>query len=264
MISGIEYNDPQLCGDNEECRLGWLKEGATDSGGRQVEQIVYVERGKYVLYFVKNDYLKAYYIQDYTFQANFSSAFQQALLDIRSYNVKNEKKNEFVRQTIASAYFNVLNGYEEVALRELESLSNKLFYQLYVWWIVTYMIGCLIMIITCIILPFISQYIRLNELIYCMTSSCIGSLLVYSQKEKIAMTRHYLPVINAIIRFFSSVISGFLVYCILKSNLLLGTFSESTFGIILVCFIAGYSEDIPLKLLSGISGMIVSQKEKQS
>lgn len=38
--------------------------------------------------------------------------------------------------------------------------------------------------------------------------------------------------------------------------------NESTFGIILVCFIAGYSEDVPLKLLGNISGMIVSQKEK--
>lgn len=263
VITNIEGSNTHLYGSGESCRLGWLKEGATDSGGRQVEQIVYVDQEKYVLYFVKNDYLKAYYIQDYTFEANFSNAFQQALLEIRSYNVKNEKKNEFIRQTIASAYFNVLNGYENVALRELESLGNKLFYQLYVWWIITYMIGCMLMIVTCVILPFISHYTRLNELIYCMTSSCVGSLLVYSQKEKTAMTRHYLPVINAIIRFLSSVISGFLVYCILKSNLLLGTFSESIFGIILVCFIAGYSEDVPLKLLSGISGMIVSQKEKE-
>lgn len=261
-MSNVEKQDVYSCSTSEECRFGWLKEGETDSGGRKVEQIVYVERGKYVIYFVKNDYLKAYYIDDYTFQANFSNTFQQSLSEVRSYNVKNEKKNEFIRQTIASAYFNVLNGYENIAIRELMSLSNKLLYRTYVWWIMTYMICCMVLVLTCAILFFVSHYTRINELVYCITSSCIGSLLVYSQKEKTAVTRHYLPVIDSIIRFLSSAISGFLVYCILKSNLLLGTFSESTFGMILVCFIAGYSEDIPLKLLSGVSSMIVTQKGK--
>ena len=262
-MDDVEHQNTYPCDTSEECRFGGLKEGETDNGGRKIEQIVSLERGKYVIYFVQNDYLKAYYIGDYGFQPNFSSNFQQSLAEVRSYNVKNKKQNEFVRQTIASAYFNVLNGYENVAIRELLSLSNKLLYSTYVWWIVTYMGCCLLLIITCILLFFASSYTSINELMYCTTSSCIGSLLIYSQKEKTAVTRHYLPIIDSIIRFLSSAISGFLVYCILKSNLLLGTFSESIFGMILMSFIAGYSEDIPLKLLSGVTGMIVTQKEKK-
>ena len=49
--------------------------------------------------------------------------------------------------------------------------------------------------------------------------------------------------------------SGILIYCILKSNLLLGEFSNNPATMILVCFVAGYSEDIPLKLMDKIGAM---------
>ena len=49
----------------------------------------------------------------------------------------------------------------------------------------------------------------------------------------------------------------------LESNLLLGGFSENKFTMILVCFVAGYSKDIPLKLIDKVGSLLDSSKTKE-
>lgn len=252
------------CGPSEGCRFAWLKPGESDNSGRKVEQILYEEPGKYVIYFVENDYLNAYFIDDYSFYINFSNTFQEILFEIKSYNIKNKKKNEFVRQHIALAYFNALNGYEEIAIRGLVGLSHKLLYHCYVYWILTYLSCCIALSSICLFLSYIQYEIQVREMAYCITSSCMGSLLIYSQKQKTGGNIQYMPIMDALIHFLSSCISGFLIFCILKSNILLGSFRENVFGMTLICFIAGYSEDIPLRLLAALSNMVLTSKDRSN
>ena len=65
-----------------------------------------------------------------------------------------------------------------------------------------------------------------------------------------------------IITFSASCINGFLIYCVLKSNLFLGIFNDSYYGMMIISFIAGYNEDIPLRLLKNITQMVESAKNK--
>lgn len=262
--SGIKEKIVPKCIAGKECRFEWLQVGESDSSGRKVEQILYEERGKYVIYFVEKDYLNAYFVDDYSFYANLSKDFQEILFEVKSYNIKNKKKNEFVRQHIALAYFNALNGYEEIAIRGLNSLSNKLLYCCYVNWILTYLLCCLFLSGVCLFLSVMNYEVKMKEMTYCITSSCIGSLLIYSQKQRTGGAIQYLPIIDSLICFLSSCISGFLIFCILKSNLLLGSFKENIFGMVLICFIAGYSEDIPLRLLTALSNMAIFAKGKSN
>lgn len=246
--------------DSEYCRFAWINAGETDSSGRKVEKIIYKEPGQYVIYFVEEDYLNAYFIDDYSFYSNLSSDFQSILFDIQDYNIKNSPSNQFVRQRIALAYFNSLNGYDELAIRVLKALIHKIHYSIFVKWILSYLIGTFTMIGLSIAVTLYS--IPLSHVIYCMTSSCIGSLLFYSQMDRLSKTVQYMPIIDALVHLLTSQITGFLIFCILKSNLLFGAFSANAYGMILLCFVSGYSQDIPLKLLNKLSLMITTKVQK--
>lgn len=252
--------ESENCGKNL-CKFDSYQVGEKDTSGREIEQIAYYEVHAYMIYFVKDDYLKAYYIDAYETKAYFQEEFQCLLGDIISMNIKNEENNQFVRQSLASAYYNAVSGYTKVAIGELKSLKNKLVYGCYLKWLTTYLICNLILISCCGLILFIYHNALINEISFCIISSCIGSFLVYTKKENDRAGEHYLPIIDAIITFFASCISGFLVYCILKSNLLLGTFNKNSYVMMMICFVAGYNEDIPLRLLKNLSNMVTTSKE---
>lgn len=253
-----------VCKDGN-CRFNQYQIGGLDSSGRKIEQIVYFEPNRYIIYFVEGEYLRPYYTDSYDFKAPFSAEFQKKLSEVMSLNVRNEKQNEFMRQEIASAYYNALNQYSEVALGELEVLKNKLTYRAYAWWFTIYVVLGALMTILSVTVHYLELQTDIREVIYCMTSSCIGGLLVHTRKEYKLGIATFLPAIAAYICFFASIGSGFLVYCVLKSNLILGGYGNDTITIILICFIAGYSEDIPLKLIDKVSNVFggSQMKEKQ-
>lgn len=245
------------------CLFNQYKIGEADSSGRRIEQIVYLEPNKYIIYFVEKEYLKPYYIDAHDFLAPFTERFQQTLSEIKEMNVKNDPQNEFMRQEIASAYYDALNGYDEVAVGALKTLKEKLLYRAYAWWFTTYAVLCGLMVIASVTMHFITTNVELHQLVYCITSSCIGGLLIHSRKQSETGLAAFLPSIAAYISFFSSIVSGFLIYCVLESNLLLGEFSENSYKMILVCFVAGYSEDFPLKIIDKISEIIGGGKIKK-
>lgn len=246
----------------EQCCFDNYVIGEMDTSGREIEQVAFYEKSTYIIYFVKGDYLKAYYVDAYEFKAFFPERFQQLVGEIRSMNVKNEESNKFVRQGFASAYYNALNGYREVAVGELMNLKNRLLYRSYIKWLTTYLVCNLLLIFGCSIVIYMAGGKWVSEMSYCITSSCVGSFLTYTKQENDKVTEHYLPVIDAMITFFASCISGFLVYCVLKSNLLLGAFNENIYGMMIVCFVAGFNEDIPLKLLKNLTSMVENTKIK--
>ena len=248
---------------SERCPFNQFKIGEMDCSGRKIEQILYWEPSKYIIYFVEGEYTRAYYIDAYDFFAPFSEAFQKKLGVILSLNVKNEKQNDFVRQEIASAYYNALNGYNEVAIGELEVLKNKLNYRSFAWWFTTYVVLCALLGIISTTLYLLGENRSLYNLVYCMCASSIGSLLVHAKKESRTGIATFMPTIAAYIYFFTSIASGFIVYCVLKSNLLLGELSNDTTTMILVCFVAGYSEDIPLKLIDKVGAILGGSKTKE-
>ncbi len=256
--------ETEVCGEvnGTICRFNHLKVGGLDSSGRKIEQIVYLEPDKYIIYFVEGEYLKPFYIDAYDFFAPFSEEFQEKLSEVRSINIRNERQNEFMRQEVASAYYNALNGYNKVAIGELEILKGKLIYRAYVWWFTTYAVLCILLTIITFTVHFISADESITKIIYAINASSIGGMLVHTRKENKAGITTFLPTMAAYIYFFASVVSGFLVYCVLESNLLLGGFSENRFSMILVCFVAGYSEDIPLKLIDKIGSLLDSSKTK--
>ncbi|MEE1071319.1 MAG: hypothetical protein U0L26_02845 [Cellulosilyticum sp.] len=245
--------ESEACGKN--CQFNRFKIGEMDGSGRKIEQIIYIESNKYMIYFVEKEYLKPYYIDAYDFFAPFSETFQKKLSEVQSINVKNKKKNEFIRHEIASAYYNAINGYNEVAIGELEVLKNKLMYRAYAWWFTTYTILCSIMATISLVLYLMQGMDLIDTLVYSMTASSIGSLLMHTRKDSEVGITTFLPSIAAYIHFLGAIVSGVLIYCILKSNLLLGEFSNNPATMILVCFVAGYSEDIPLKLMDKIGAM---------
>ncbi|MBE6024084.1 MAG: hypothetical protein E7231_12950 [Cellulosilyticum sp.] len=257
--------DTESCGGNSgtSCQFNHYQIGGVDGSGRKIEQIVYLEPDKYIIYYIEGDYLKPYYIDAYEFFAPFSEAFQKKLAEIRYLNIKNDKQSEFVRSEIASAYYNALNGYNEVAIGELEVLSKKLNYRAYAWWFTTYAVLCGLLTIISFTLYFAKGETTIHHMIYCMTASSVGSLLVHVRKETNSGIATFLPSIAAYIYFLGSVVSGFVVYCVLKSNLLLGELGNDSVTMILVCFVAGYSEDIPLKLIDKIGAMLGANKEKE-
>lgn len=262
---GVRMNQTEGCGLNGygTCQFNEYKTGGYDSSSRKIEQIVYLEPNKYMIYFVEKEYLRPYYIDAYDFFAPFSEYFQKTLSEIKEINVKNEPQNEFIRQEIASAYYNALNGYDEVAIGELKTLKNKLLYRAYAWWFTTYIVLCGMITIICGILHAVCPYEEVKQLFYCLTASCVGSLLVHSRKEMTTGLATFLPGIAAYINFFSAVVSGFLVYCILKSNLILGDLGNSKYTMLMVCFVAGYSEDFPLKLIDKIGHIMGEAQGKR-
>lgn len=162
------------------------------------------------------------------------------------------------------AYYSAINGYTEVAIGELTNLKNRLMYGSYIKWLITYLICNGLLILYCFLVLVFGSNVAIGEISYCLVSSTVGSFLTYTKKENDKASEHYLPIMDALITFFASCISGFIVYCILKSNLVFGAFNESKYGMMLVCFIAGYNEDIPLKLLRSATDMIQNMKRKGS
>ena len=61
----------------------------------------------------------------------------------------------------------------------------------------------------------------------------------------------------AVLDFVKSAISGILIYIIINSNIILGNFSENTLAILVIAFISGYNDDIPLKIIEKIKKIIV-------
>lgn len=244
----------------ERCVFDHYKIGSIDSSGREIEQIVHHEVGSYMIYLVKGDYLKAYLADSYEIRAYFSEAFQLLLSEIWTMNVENVKNNSYIRQSCASAYFNELNGYHQVAIGELTALKERLRHKSYTKWLTAYMVCNIILVIFCFLQSVYCSGAASQEIICCITSSCIGSFLIFTKKENGASTIHYLPVLDATISFFASCVSGFIVYCILQTNLIFSALTESNYSMMIICFISGYNEDIPLKLLNSISNIIGSGK----
>lgn len=247
----------------KEYAFDHYKIGEMDTSGREIEQIAYYEYNTYIIYFVKGDYLKAYFVNGYGVKMNIGKDIQFLVGKIRSMNIKNEKENAFVRRSLASAYYNAVNGYSDVAMGELRNLRNKIVYRCYSKWLAAYLVcNVALVMLYAWIMFFVSDEL-VKDIASCITSSCVGSFLIYSKEENEHMVQHYLPTVDALITFFASCISGFLMYCILKSNLILGAFNESRYGMIMLCFIAGYNGDVPLKLLKSLTGRVMPTDKKE-
>lgn len=186
----------------------------------------------------------------------FEETFLQLLGEIRAVSIENAKENAYVRQSLAIAYFDEVNGYHEVAIGELTGLMKKLTYKSYTKWLIAYMVCNVCLLLMCLIGTICCKEGCLQEITYCIASSCIGSFLVYVKKENEKMAIHYMPIVDAVISFSASCVSGFIVYCILQTNLVFGSLTDSYYSMMIICFVSGYNEDIPLKLLKSVSNIV--------
>lgn len=255
MSKGASTIEIEKC-EIGKCQFDTYKVGGVDNSGREIEQIVYYEMGNYIIYYVKGEYLRVYFANMYGEQFLFEESFLQLLGEIRAITIDNVKENAYVRQSLAIAYFDEVNSYHDVAIGELIGLKKKLTYKSYTKWLIAYMVCNVCLLLVCLLGTICSKNSCFQEITCCIASSCIGSFLVYVKKENEKLVIHYMPIVDAVISFSASCVSGFIVYCILQTNLVFGSLTDSYYSMIIICFVSGYSEDIPLKLLKSVSDML--------
>ena len=101
--------------------------GGTDIVGRKIENIIHKEAGKYVIYFVEEDYLNVAFHNESREQNPDDAYFKIASeIDYYSTRLVNEKKNNFVRELLGSALFNYQIGNKNTAMEILNQLKMML------------------------------------------------------------------------------------------------------------------------------------------
>ena len=94
--------------------------GGNDTTGKVIEKIIDHRETKYIIYFTKGNYIDAELHQGLDSGLVFSEKFLSLLTSISELHIPNKKKYSFVRIAIADAVKNLAQGYEELAISNLE------------------------------------------------------------------------------------------------------------------------------------------------
>ncbi|KDR95988.1 hypothetical protein SAMN02745945_01740 [Peptoclostridium litorale DSM 5388] len=255
------------------------KKGAKDTSGRTIEEIIDHVENRYILYFAEGDYIDAQFHEGEDSGITFSPEFEQLLADIDALNFENKKENSFIRQRIADAVVKEIRGYDEIACSILKKIANppkSISIKKDSLNFLTSAGLCtgLLTIFTLLAyfdkLPLVtlskdgSISFKFNNLesllkngLYCVEFSALGSLLYHLRNiyKNVDLTTVY-PIRQGFIAFIQSSLSGILIYTIILSDLMLGAFKDNVAAMVVISFVSGFNEDIPLQLIAKISKTI--------
>lgn len=231
-----------------------------DTAGRTIERILDHCENKYIVYFVKKQYLTPVFSDSEEFKINLTSEFEDCMSQIDQLPLKDKKKYSFVRVGIAEALKLELRDNHEAANRELQLLIQKIkaVKESEEFWTYFVVFSIATLVLSVLVFIDVNTIVLNKELATCILFSSLGSMLFNLQNQRKHRDSLVINVLQiAVLDFVKSAISGILIYIIINSNIILGNFSENTLAILVIAFISGYNDDIPLKIIEKIKKIIV-------
>lgn len=156
--------------------------GVEDSYGRIIEEVIHHFEGKYIIYFVENDYINAHFIDSDDANIVFSEKFESLLSEIDLMNLNNTKRNMFVRINIAEAVLKELRNHDELACAILISTIDRMKARFDFEKFISFVFGAGI---PTLIVSMLSLYLVLKRVVldpfflnglFCVSFSCMGSI----------------------------------------------------------------------------------------
>lgn len=230
-----------------------LREGEKDKTGNIVEKIVFKDND-YVVYWIKGNHTDAIAIlcrKDFSFSENIAKIKQKII----NLQIPNRRRYKFMRISLADAFYYAFSDNENQAVIILENLYQELSKKINLERNIVYILGMTVPTMLLCIALFISLKITVLPLfkygLICMIFSNLGSIL--NNINIILNENRRVTLITGFFEFIKSSISGVLVYLLIQSNMILGSFANNSMAQYIFCFISGFNDDITLKLIYSIS-----------
>ncbi len=247
-------------------------EGKEDNNGRKIEKVIAHVQNDWIVYFVENNYVDVGF-------ASESKLIIDGDIDKKISEIgilideKNSPKNEYVRERVSEALVQYLmdTNNKDYSLRLLNKLENDIIQKIKIERNISYFWsgGMVLFVdfILCLLVYNEKILIKNKEIVfifYMMLVSGIGTSLhhlLLINEEKITDNILSRERINGIYKMFLAFVSGFFIYLVIKSNLILGLLSNNKYAILTLAFMVGYRNDILLNIINQlIKKMFDSEK----
>lgn len=236
-------------------------EGKEDKFGRKISKIVFRDENRYIVYLVEGDYLNAYYSMAEDVMHSIGSDFQEWCVKLDGLNVPNKEEYEFIGRRTASAYEKELRGNNEEACKEIKDIFKTIKGKYYIKRTAISLIFLGILVFTTIILNGFEVDSDAVLILSSFIASYMGTIYVYIKEKHKKSLMRFSPYVDSIFALLQSVLSAAIIICTIKSGIFLSTFKENIYAITLFCFIGGFFDDIPIKMINKIKGMLVNEVE---
>lgn len=272
-------------------------EGGKDSTGRTIEKILHYNQHKYCIYFVKDDYLTAHTSRAYEDkEIEYSTLIEKQIASIDALPILNIKSFSFIREGIGSSIYQDFSKNQDVALIILDNLEKRAKKQIKFHENIEYFssgAGILYIFIFLSLIVFsikkdffelsytinqahpksgwedsaiflanaLNRIFKLKYFLYSMTIAGLGGFLSQIMDINSKEITEPLGRADGVYKMIFSLISGFFLYLVVKSNLLLGFANEKKYVLYVFCFLIGYNKDIFISLSNNISEKYLKKKD---
>ncbi len=254
------------------------KEKGKDVHDRTIEKILYRDDNQLVIYFVKNDYLNAYARMSPEFTGSKASKkYNQKRAELEKYilyldhNPKiNNEDFEYIRINEAYAIKMYTIGNHAASVQYIQNIIDEIRKDVIVPQKLEFIIGSGILTLLLVSFAFFIYYFNyfsdktfFRQAIFCMSFSSLGNLFFYLVKMfETEDSQNNFGLYQGYLNFSKSAISGLIIYTLIKSELLLGNFSDNILSMVTFSLISGFSDDIPVKVIMRLSKTITGDDEE--
>lgn len=257
---------------------------SNDRNGRRIEEIERKIPDMLVVYFIKGDYFSLGIDMRDDLDIRLPKEFELKMNELNhllSDKSRKKKKYKFIRDSFSSAYLSIVNQidfydpdadfsnldikfdsevaieYFNNAIERLKKINRKNF--------IFGLLGPSLILALVSFIMYRYDFVDINPdmkiAVYSMLFSNLGSglreLLQVSRLESF----NTIGLIDGLLDFLKSSISGILLYLVMKANLILGVFANDIFAVLAFALASGFNEDIPLKIIGKLSDRFLSNEE---